>query len=262
MGYAERKLIFLFDVIQACKTLHNNLSKTNKSKKVKKKPTLSDNPSSDTIKKVDTTTESSPKNSFRFMEERQRSYSPEIALGTLWDRKKLFSQNKHDIRVGQNTPTPFPNPLDTYHHDYHDIPFSKGIGAKYSTVECESIMNHPPSYAFKAYIPGNYDSARDKPSPPKMQHEYILSDLEGGKISQSPIPKVTYPPKDYTNDGPIAFSSPTSRKSFSRSHFVDKEDCIEEKKSYKNAEILTDRSIQTMDCENLQRIKDEVSLNY
>jgi hypothetical protein len=262
MGYAERKLIFLFDVIQACKTLHNNLSKTNKNKKGKKKTTLSDNPSSDTIKKVDTTTESSPKHSLRLMEDCQRSYSPEIALGSLWDRKKLFGPNSHDIRVGQNTPNPFPNPLDTYHHDYHDIPFSKGLATKYSAVECESIMNHPPSYAFKAYIPGNYDSAKEKSSPHKFRHEYILSDLDKVKISQSPIPKITHqsPPKDYRNGGPIGFSSPRSNHSEDMKIFplTDNDVSREEKQSDKDDDLVTDRSIQTIESQLFKGITEEV----
>jgi hypothetical protein len=262
MGYVERKLIFLFDVIQACKTLHHNLSKTNKNKKGKKKTTISDNPSNDTIKKGDTTTESSPKHSFRLMEERQRSYSPEIALGSLLNRKKVFGPNPHDFRGGQNTPTPFPNPLDTYHHDFHDLPFAKELATKYSAVECESIMNHPPSYAFKAYIPGNYDSVKDKSSFQKFKHDYILSDLDKGKFSQSPIPKITYqsPPKDYTNGGPIGFSSPRSdhREDITRTPVADNEISREEKRSDKNADLVIDKAIQTIESENSKRIQEEV----
>ena len=269
MGYAERKLIFLFDVIQACKTLNNNLSKTNKNKKTKKKPnSTSENHFADTIKKVDIVSESQSKTSFVGMEERQRSYSPEIALASLWDRKKFYSQ---DIRVGQNTPTPFPNPLDTYHHEYHDISFAKGIGKKKSTIESESILNHPPSYAFKAYIPGKYDSAKDKSSPPKeiYQHESILSNL-GDKISNSPIPKFTFEsPKELGsfNQGPIAFSSPRSNsrgrsksRDYKHLHFSAPDGVIDEKKLDKNANNLQDKSIQAIQDESLNLIKEQVSL--
>jgi hypothetical protein len=125
MGYAERKLIFVFDIIQLIKQLHKNLNREiGKKEIVSKKPNHNEKKDrmvqartnvSDSGAEKDkfenvTGDSSSPKNSFGFKQNMNqqgfspdyglapRPFSPEYALASLWQKSNLGIFWNSDIK--------------------------------------------------------------------------------------------------------------------------------------------------------------------
>ena len=95
MGFAERKLILVYDIIHQCKQLHYNLSREaslQKPKRCAQSPKivetrpmspLRDQPLHSTIES------SSPNNSFGYRQSMIRPFTPEVALASLWQRSSM-----------------------------------------------------------------------------------------------------------------------------------------------------------------------------
>ncbi|KAI8905328.1 Centrosomal spindle body, CEP44-domain-containing protein [Powellomyces hirtus] len=201
IGFAERKLIFIGDLIRMAKTLHGNLTRHRPVEDGHRVTTVRNSPVNlprhrttetkrDPVRRVQAVRQSPPRSDrqtehyYKILQNNvaivNGHQSPEYDQAFRMSTRSLPRSNQAASHDGRNHDAPFANPDDSFHNQYHDV--DEDVVDNRSPRQ----KQHSPDRKHHRTIPGNTDGHMHTSNATSWKSPVVAEEIVDAATSSSP----------------------------------------------------------------------------